>query len=62
MSRLPQELIDRLAELQELDELRDQFHAAICQVDLDGPYGWRYPEGLILPADIERSFLSGPAH
>jgi hypothetical protein len=62
MSRLPQEVIDRLAELQELDDLRDKFLAAISQANSGNTLGWHYPPDLIVPVDIERSYLAGPPH
>lgn len=59
---LPKELLDILDELEKFDAERDRVAQAISDANAGNRLGWRYPHDLLVPADIERSYLTGPAH
>ena len=59
---LPKELLDILDELEKFDAERDRVAQAISDANAGNGLGWRYPHDLLVPADIERSYRTGPAH
>lgn len=59
---LPKELLDILDNLEKFDAERDRMAQAISEANAGNRLGWRYPHDLLVPEDIERSYLTGPAH
>lgn len=59
---IPKEVQDILDFLEQFDAGRDKMAQAISEANAGNKLGWRYPHDLLVPADIKRSYLTGPAH
>lgn len=59
---IPKEVEDIIRELEQFDAERDRVAQAISEANAGNKLGWRYPHDLLVPADIKRSYLTGPAH
>jgi hypothetical protein len=59
---IPKEVEDIIRELEQFDAEWDRMAQAISEANAGNKLGWRYPHDLLVPADIERSYRTGPAH
>lgn len=59
---IPKEVEDIIRELEQFDAEWDRMAQAISEANAGNKLGWRYPHDLLVPADIKRSYLTGPAH